>query len=227
MGSFPRRQLLHGAVAAAVLSAAPRVVQAQVQDGARAAMARAAAAFVAALEPGQRQAALFPLGHDERRNWHYIPRSRSRRRVQGPVPRRPRGRARADEGIALGRGLRQGRQRGEARGGPAPAGDLRRLPARSREVLRQRLRRARGDGPVGLAPRGASSVAQLHAGSRPPPLRHARVLRRQSGRGALGAAARAARAGRGAGSRVRPRAWRRREPARPSRHRRRVARATS
>ena len=77
MGWFGRRQLLHGAVAAAALTAAPRVIQAQVQDGARAAMARAAAAFVAALEPGQRQAAMFPLGHDERRNWHYIPRSRA------------------------------------------------------------------------------------------------------------------------------------------------------
>ena len=50
MGSFGRRRLLHGAVAAAALTAAPRVIQAQVQDGARAAMARAAAAFVAALE---------------------------------------------------------------------------------------------------------------------------------------------------------------------------------
>jgi len=41
MGSFGRRQLLHGAVAAAALPAAPRVIQAQVQDGARRPAARA------------------------------------------------------------------------------------------------------------------------------------------------------------------------------------------
>ncbi|HZN53158.1 MAG TPA: DUF3500 domain-containing protein [Methylomirabilota bacterium] len=77
MGSFGRRQLLHGATAAAMLAALPRPALAQIQDGARAAMARAAAAFVQSLEPAQRQAATFPLGHEERRNWHYIPRSRA------------------------------------------------------------------------------------------------------------------------------------------------------
>jgi Protein of unknown function (DUF3500) len=77
MGSFGRRQLLHGAAAASMLTAVPRPVQAQVQDGARAGMARAAAAFVQALEPDQRQSALFAFGHDERRNWHYVPRSRA------------------------------------------------------------------------------------------------------------------------------------------------------
>jgi hypothetical protein len=77
MGSFGRRQLLHGATAAAALAVVPRPVRAQIQDGARAAMARAAAAFVQSLEPAQRQAAMFPLAHDERRNWHYIPRSRA------------------------------------------------------------------------------------------------------------------------------------------------------
>src|SRR5215470_1176296 len=49
MGSFGRRQLLHGATAAAVLGALPRPLLAQVQDGARAAMAHAAAAFVQSL----------------------------------------------------------------------------------------------------------------------------------------------------------------------------------
>src|SRR5262249_4525907 len=66
MGSVGRRQLLHGATAAATLAALPR-----------AAMAHAAAAFVQSLEPAQRQAATFPLAHEERRNWHYIPKSRS------------------------------------------------------------------------------------------------------------------------------------------------------
>jgi hypothetical protein len=77
MGSFGRRQLLHGAAATTMLAAVPRPVLAQVQDGARAGMARAAAAFVQALEPGQRPSAVFAFGHDERRNWHYVPRSRA------------------------------------------------------------------------------------------------------------------------------------------------------
>ena len=77
MGSFGRRQLLHSATAAAMLAALPRRALAQIQDGARASIARAAAAFVQSLEPAQRQAATFPLGHEERRNWHYIPRSRA------------------------------------------------------------------------------------------------------------------------------------------------------
>jgi hypothetical protein len=60
-----------------MLAVLPRPALAQIQDGARAAMARAAAALVQSLEPAQRQAVTFPLGHEERRNWHYIPRSRA------------------------------------------------------------------------------------------------------------------------------------------------------
>jgi hypothetical protein len=71
-----RRQLLHGALAAAALATA-RPVGAQVGDAARAAMARAASAFLATLAPDQRRAAVFAFAHDERKNWHYIPRSRS------------------------------------------------------------------------------------------------------------------------------------------------------
>ena len=77
VASLGRRQLLHGAAATAMLTSAPRALLAQVPDGARAGMARAAGAFVQALEPGQRQAAVFVFGHDERRNWHYVPRSRA------------------------------------------------------------------------------------------------------------------------------------------------------
>jgi hypothetical protein len=77
MESFGRRQLLHGVAATVMLAATPRPVLAQVQDGARAGMARAATAFVQALEPGQRQSAVFAFGHDERRNWHYVPRNRA------------------------------------------------------------------------------------------------------------------------------------------------------
>jgi hypothetical protein len=77
MGTLTRRRLLHGAAAAAAVAATGRPVLAQVQDAARAGMARAAAAFVAALEPRQRSACVFPFGHAERMNWHYVPRSRN------------------------------------------------------------------------------------------------------------------------------------------------------
>ena len=76
MSPIGRRQLLHGTLAAAALAAA-RPVWAEVGDQTRAAMARAAAAFLASLESGQRRAATFPFAQDERMNWHYIPRSRS------------------------------------------------------------------------------------------------------------------------------------------------------
>jgi Protein of unknown function (DUF3500) len=76
MGTLGRRQLIHGAAATAALSATGQPALAQVQDSARASMARAAADFVAALEPRQRQAAVFAFGHDERVNWHYVPRGR-------------------------------------------------------------------------------------------------------------------------------------------------------
>jgi len=71
-----RRQLLHGTLATAVLGAAGPVA-AQVADAPRGAMAKAAAAFLAALGAGQARAAVFPFVGDERKNWHYVPRSRS------------------------------------------------------------------------------------------------------------------------------------------------------
>jgi len=71
-----RRQLLHGTLATAVL-AATGPAAAQVADAPRAAMANAAAAFLTALGPGQARAAVFPFAGDERKNWHYVPRSRS------------------------------------------------------------------------------------------------------------------------------------------------------
>lgn len=72
-----RRQLLHGTLATAVLAAAARPARPQVADAARPAIARAAAAFLSALESGQRRAAMFAFAQDERMNWHYVPRSRS------------------------------------------------------------------------------------------------------------------------------------------------------
>ena len=76
MTTLDRRQLIHGAAATAALTATAHPVLAQVQDVARTAMARAAAAFIAALEPRQRGTAVFPFNHDERLNWHYVPRGR-------------------------------------------------------------------------------------------------------------------------------------------------------
>ncbi|MGH7390604.1 MAG: DUF3500 domain-containing protein [Candidatus Rokuibacteriota bacterium] len=71
-----RRRLIHGAAATAALAAAGEPVLAQVQASGRAAMARAAAAFLATLEPRHRAEAALPFGDDERRNWHYVPRGR-------------------------------------------------------------------------------------------------------------------------------------------------------
>src|SRR5262249_39609760 len=71
-----RRQLLHGALATVVLAAAPPA-HGQVADGARAALAPAASAFLAALTRDQRRGGVFPFAQDERKNWHYVPRSRS------------------------------------------------------------------------------------------------------------------------------------------------------
>jgi hypothetical protein len=76
MAELERRQLIHGAAATAALAAVARPVLAQVEDAGRAAMARAAAAFLTTLDPRQRQTATFKLGDDERRNWHYVPRGR-------------------------------------------------------------------------------------------------------------------------------------------------------
>jgi len=72
-----RRQLLHGAVATAVLAGRRPAVAAQAADVARANMAKAVAVFLSALEPNQRRAAVFPFAQDERKNWHYVPGSRS------------------------------------------------------------------------------------------------------------------------------------------------------
>ncbi|MET0850632.1 MAG: DUF3500 domain-containing protein [Candidatus Rokuibacteriota bacterium] len=76
MSRLTRRGLLHGAVAAAGAAMAPRPLLAQVADGARAAMAAHAGAFLAALSAETRRRAVFPFDHAERRNWHYVPRSR-------------------------------------------------------------------------------------------------------------------------------------------------------
>jgi hypothetical protein len=71
-----RRRLLRGSAAALAAHLLPLPALAQADEAGRDALARAASAFLGALEPRQRQQALFPFGHEERRNWHYIPRRR-------------------------------------------------------------------------------------------------------------------------------------------------------
>jgi hypothetical protein len=71
-----RRRLLHGVAAVSALAATGRPLLAQVSDGGREAMARAATAFLAALDARQRRRAVFAFTDSERRNWHYVPRRR-------------------------------------------------------------------------------------------------------------------------------------------------------
>jgi len=72
MTDLDRRQLIQGVAATAVIAAVASPVLAQVEHAGRAAMARAAPAFLATLDTRQRQAAVFPFDHEERRNWHYV-----------------------------------------------------------------------------------------------------------------------------------------------------------
>jgi hypothetical protein len=71
-----RRGLLHGAAVATAAWALRVPAFAQVTDAARAAIAGAATAFVAALPSEARRRAMFPFDDKERLNWHYVPRSR-------------------------------------------------------------------------------------------------------------------------------------------------------
>jgi hypothetical protein len=71
-----RRRLLHGAAAAAITWAVGGAALAQVTDGGRTAMARAAVAFLSALDADARRRAVFAFGDTERYNWGYVPRRR-------------------------------------------------------------------------------------------------------------------------------------------------------
>ena len=76
-----RRRLLHGVVvgglaAGAMEHARPRPGLAQVGEDARAAIAVAAGAFLAALPADLQKAATFAFADKERQNWHYVPRGR-------------------------------------------------------------------------------------------------------------------------------------------------------
>ena len=69
-----RRELLHGL--AAGLGAVCRPTWLRAEESAYEAMARAALAFLGALDSRRRRQATFPFAHAERQNWHYVPRRR-------------------------------------------------------------------------------------------------------------------------------------------------------
>jgi hypothetical protein len=75
-GALTRRRLVHGAAAAGAMAALRVPALAQATDAARAAMAGAATAFLAALPADVRRRALFTFDDKERLNWHYVPRGR-------------------------------------------------------------------------------------------------------------------------------------------------------
>ena len=69
-----RRELLHGL--AAGLGALGRPAWLRAEESAYEAMARAALAFLGALDRRRRRQATFPFAHAERQNWHSVPRRR-------------------------------------------------------------------------------------------------------------------------------------------------------
>jgi hypothetical protein len=71
-----RRRFLRGAAAALAARALWRPAAARADEAGDAALARAAMAFLDALDASQRRRGQFLFGHEERRNWHYIPRRR-------------------------------------------------------------------------------------------------------------------------------------------------------
>jgi hypothetical protein len=71
-----RRALLHGVTAVAALATVAPALRVRAQDPAEQAMARAAGAFLAALDPRLRGRATFAFTDAERSNWHYVPRRR-------------------------------------------------------------------------------------------------------------------------------------------------------
>jgi len=85
-----RRRLLHGFMgglaAGAVGHARPRPSLAQVGDDARAAIAGAAGAFLAALPADLQRTATFAFNDKERQNWHYVPRGREGVPLKGMPP---------------------------------------------------------------------------------------------------------------------------------------------
>src|SRR5262245_43904687 len=76
MSRLGRRGLLHGATAAVAAWTLGVPALARGSDAARAAMAAAANAWLAALTADGRRRATFAFDDKERLNWHYVPRTR-------------------------------------------------------------------------------------------------------------------------------------------------------
>ena len=148
---------------------------------------RARPAFLGALPEEARRRAVITFGDKERFNWHYVPRGREGLPFKAmPAPARAAAHELMKASLSRGR-LRQGHQRDPSRGrccassrrsaGSCVIPRTTRSPCSARRIHR---------GAVGLAPRRPSSVAQLHPRARQARRGHAGLLRRQSGRGALG-----------------------------------------
>ncbi len=193
MPRLTRRRLLHGLAASAAAGALPRPSLAQSSDAARAAMAGAALAFLGALPADARKRAVFPIGDRERLNWHYVPRGREGVPFKAmPAPARAAahelmkaslsaiGYAKAVNVIQLEAVLRQIETFGLSRDPENYAFTVFGNPGRLRAL--------------GLARRGPSPLAQLHAGARPAGGDDARLPGREPGRGAVGPAEGPARA---------------------------------
>jgi hypothetical protein len=71
-----RRAFLHGVTAAAALTSLGPPLHARAEDTAEQAMARAATAFLGALDARRQRRAVFAFTDAERSNWHYVPRRR-------------------------------------------------------------------------------------------------------------------------------------------------------
>ena len=138
---------------------------------------------LAALPEKSRAQAMRPFDDRDRIDWHYTPRSRNGISLK-ELDTAGREAVHALLRTALSaRRLPQGGQHHRARARAARDRDLR-LDARSRALSPHGLRHARPRAALGLALRGPSPVAQLHARRRQAGGRHAELLRRQPGDGA-------------------------------------------
>ena len=151
-------------------------------------------AFLASLPADGRRRAVFAFDHAERRNWGYVPRSREGMAFK-EMPAAARTAAHELMKASLSAvGYGKAVERHPAGGGAAAARDVWGAPARSREILRHRVRRSR-TGAVGLAARRSPSLPELHDRARQAHRRDAGLHGRESRRGALGPAQGSARAG--------------------------------
>ena len=188
-------------------------------------MAVAADRFLASLSSDQAAKARYEFSSDERVDWHFIPRPRKGLPIKELKP----------EQRALAFGLIES--------GLAGSGFLKATSIMSLEAILRELEQGRNGptrdpelyfltifgtperpGQVGLAGRGPSPLAQLHAGGRPDRRGDARVLRLQPGGGPPGTAAGPAHARRSRGPGLAAAPGARREPEEGGHLRRRGAR---